>query len=73
MESAPERPLALAPRSMERAVCDRCKTIDIEVHTFKRLHGNTDDGLALALIAEAIIDLQAEKAALHPDEAERAP
>jgi hypothetical protein len=37
------------------------------------LHGHADDSLALALIAEAITDLEAEKAALHPDETERVP
>jgi len=50
---------------------ERCKAIDIEVRNFKRLHAQADDQLALALIAEAIADLEAEKASLHPDEKER--
>jgi hypothetical protein len=37
------------------------------------MHGHADDKLALALIAEAITDLEAEKAFLHPDGKERAP
>jgi hypothetical protein len=35
------------------------------------MHARVDDQLALALIAEAIADLEAEKASLHPDEKER--
>jgi hypothetical protein len=52
-------------------MCDRCKAIDIEVHAFRRLHSRVDDRLALVLIAEAISDLEAEKAFLHPAEKER--
>jgi hypothetical protein len=51
-------------------MCDRCKAIDIEVQSFRRLHAQADDHLALALITEAIADLEAEKASLHPDERE---
>jgi hypothetical protein len=52
-------------------MCDRCKAIDIEVQSFRRLHAHADDPLALVLIAEAIADLEAEKASLHPGEKER--
>jgi hypothetical protein len=54
-----------------KSMCERCKAIDIEVRNFKRLHAQADDQLALALIAEAIADLEAEKASLHPGEKER--
>jgi hypothetical protein len=49
-------------------MCERCKAIDIEVQTFRCMHTQADDQLALALIAEAIADLEAEKRSLHPDE-----
>jgi hypothetical protein len=54
-------------------MCERCKAIDTEVQSFRRLRAEADDPLALALIAEAIVDLEAEKASLHPDEKERRP
>jgi hypothetical protein len=49
-------------------VCDRCKPLDREIESFRRLHKIADDPLALTLIAETIVDLQAEKASLHPDQ-----
>jgi len=49
-------------------MCDRCKELDREIENFQRIHAMADDALALALVAEAIAALQAEKASLHPEE-----
>jgi hypothetical protein len=49
-------------------MCDRCKALDREIENFRHLHGIADDPLALTLLEEAIADLKAEKASLHPEE-----
>jgi hypothetical protein len=49
-------------------MCDKCRVISWEIAGYERQRTKTDDPLALSLIAEAIADLKAEKAALHPDE-----
>ncbi len=52
---------------MGRNMCDRCKALDREIENFRRLHEMADDPIALTLVAEAIADLKAEKASLHPE------
>ena len=49
-------------------MCEKCQTISWEISAYQRQQRTTDDPLALGLIAEAIADLQVEKAALHPEE-----
>ena len=51
-------------------MCDKCVELDRQIENFQRLHATTDDRLALALVAEAIAALQAEKASLHPEDKE---
>ena len=51
-------------------MCDKCVELDRQIDNFQRLHEVTDDRLALALTAEAIAALQAEKAKLHPEDKE---
>jgi hypothetical protein len=53
-------------------MCDRCKAIDRDVANYRRAYASNDDEFVLSLFAEAIEDLQAEKAALHPKNEERA-
>jgi hypothetical protein len=48
-------------------MCDRCKPLDWEIESFRRLHKRADEPLALTLIVEAIADLQHQKASLHPE------
>ena len=48
-------------------MCDRCDAIDRELVSFRHLRANVEDEFALVLIAEAVRDLQSERAALHPD------
>ena len=50
-------------------MCDRCEAIDRELVGFRRLQANVEDEFALVLIAEAVKDLQSERAALHADDA----
>lgn len=50
-------------------MCDRCDAIDRELVGFRHLRANVEDELALVLIAEAVKDLQSERAALHADDA----
>jgi hypothetical protein len=47
-------------------MCEKCKGLDRSIESFRRLQKMADDSVALALIAEAITDLEAEKASLHP-------
>jgi hypothetical protein len=49
-------------------MCDRCRALDRDIENFRRLQKTADDRVALTLIAEAITDLEAEKASLHPEE-----
>lgn len=52
-------------------MCDRCYSIDRELVTFQRLRATIDDDFTLVLIAEAVKDLQSERAALHAADVER--
>jgi hypothetical protein len=52
-------------------MCDRCDAIERELETLERLRATIVDSVALALIAEAVKDLQAERAALHPDDKDK--
>lgn len=47
-------------------MCDRCQCIDWEIAAAQRLQKGADDPLVLSRLAKAIEELQAEKAALHP-------
>ena len=49
------------------AVCNKCDAIDRELVTFQRLEATIQDQFTLALIADAVKDLQSERAALHAD------
>jgi hypothetical protein len=51
-------------------MCDKCAAIDRELGSFRHLQATIDDEFALVLIAEAVKDLQSERAALHADDAE---
>ena len=53
-------------------MCDRCNAIDRELLAFQRLGATINDVLALALMAEAVKYLRAERAALHPADANEA-
>jgi hypothetical protein len=55
------------------AVCDRCNAIDRELVTFQRLGSTIEDQFTLALIAEAVKDLQSERSALHDDDESSGP
>jgi hypothetical protein len=46
-------------------VCDRCDSIERELVAFQRLRATIEDQFTLVLIAEAVKDLQSERAALH--------
>ena len=48
-------------------MCDRCNAINRELVTFRLLGATIEDRFTLALIAEAVKDLQSERAALHDD------
>ena len=49
-------------------MCNRCNAIDRELVTFQHLWATIEDQFTLALIAEAVKDLQSERATLHDDE-----
>jgi hypothetical protein len=51
-------------------MCDKCYAIERELVSFHHLQAIIDDEFALVLIAEAVKDLQSEKATLHADDAE---
>jgi hypothetical protein len=55
----------------ERAVCDRCDAIDRELANFQRLRPSIKDVFALALIAAVVKDLEAERDALHYNDARK--
>jgi hypothetical protein len=47
-------------------MCDRCKTIERQLLNFRQVQASTDDRLAVVMLAEAIIDLEAEASSMHP-------
>src|SRR5689334_18295518 len=49
-------------------MCDQCKAIERQIFKYRQAHESIDDELAVRLLAEVIADLEAEKAALHPNE-----
>jgi hypothetical protein len=48
-------------------MCEKCMRLDRQIENFRREQKMADDRLTLFLIAEAIADLEVEKAALHPE------
>lgn len=52
-------------------MCDRCYSIDRELVTFQCLRATIEDDFTLVLIAEAVKELQSERAALHADDVEQ--
>ena len=50
-------------------MCDKCECIDWEIAAAQRLQKEAYDPLEVRRLAEAIADLKAEKAALHPQAA----
>jgi hypothetical protein len=48
-------------------MCARCKAIEVEIARFQRLRSGVDDRFALALMSEAVVELQSEKTILHPE------
>ena len=48
-------------------MCDQCKSIDRLIFKYRQTRESVGDELAITLLAEVIVDLEAEKAALHPD------
>ena len=52
-------------------MCDRCKAIDIEIASFENLRATVDGKFTLALMAEAVVDLQSEKTTLHPEDTKK--
>jgi hypothetical protein len=52
-------------------MCNKCTVLDRQIENFQCVHATTDDRLALALVAEAIAAIQAEKASLHPEDKEK--
>ena len=50
-------------------MCDKCDCIDWEIAAAQRRLKETDDPLVLRRLTDAIEDLRAEKAALHPQAA----
>ena len=50
-------------------MCDRCNAIERELANFQRLRPSIKDVFALALIAAVVKDLQAERDALHFNDA----
>ncbi len=52
-------------------MCERCKAIDGGIMSLELLRDTIADTLKLALIDEAIRDLQSEKAALHANDASK--
>ncbi len=53
-------------REQQADMCDRCRAIDWQLLSYRRTFASIDDRFVLGLIAEAITDLEAERAALHP-------
>ena len=49
-------------------MCDRCRLLDRDIENFRLLQKVSNDGLTLALVAEAIVSLEDEKASLHPQD-----
>lgn len=47
-------------------MCKRCDEIERQIFDYRRTVKSINDDLAISLLAEVILDLEAEKASLHP-------
>jgi len=47
-------------------MCKRCDEIERQIFDYRRTVKSINDDLAISLLAEVILDLEAEKTSLHP-------
>jgi hypothetical protein len=47
-------------------MCEKCEDIDVKIARYRRLSADVDDDTVITLVNAFIVDLEAEKAALHP-------
>jgi hypothetical protein len=57
-----------AARDAELKMCEKCVELDGKIEHYKRIASRMDDRAMLDGIKELIAGLQAEKAALHPEQ-----
>jgi hypothetical protein len=50
-----------------RAMCEKCKLLDVSIEHYQRLARIITDERTLAGIQGLVTELEAEKAALHPE------
>jgi len=48
-------------------MCDKCKEIDIKIEHYRQLAERVPNPLLTERVAKLIEEMEAEKAALHPD------
>jgi hypothetical protein len=48
-------------------MCESCDKLDVRIERYQRLTQSITDQLTIVRIRELIVQLQAQKAALHPD------
>jgi hypothetical protein len=49
-------------------MCDKCREIDDRIEQYRRLAASINDKLTVDRIEELVARLDAEKAALHPEQ-----
>jgi hypothetical protein len=49
-------------------MCDKCKELDSKIEHYRRLAASINDKLTIDRIEELAANLEAEKAALHPEQ-----
>ena len=60
------RPTNLCERGLE--MCDKCKELDDKIEHYRRIAASINDQLTIDRIGELVARLEAEKAALHPEQ-----
>jgi hypothetical protein len=51
-------------------VCDECKELNDKIEQYRRIAGSINDQLTIERINELIASMEAQKAALHPEQHE---
>ncbi len=51
-------------------MCDKCKELNDDIEHYRRIAGSINDRLTIERINELIASMEAQKAALHPEQRE---
>jgi hypothetical protein len=69
MRAAPSRSSGVVLCALGRPVCDKCVELDKTIERYRRILLSIGDQVTVDRTNELIAELQAKKAALHPEQA----